>query len=106
MSDSPSECHAGAMSYVERSTRRRNGEAVQPHGRTATRYGRYGAGMSIDKVTSPGAIPLDQLVGEGPVVQILWIDAEHPVAANHAREPHRHDYHELFVLADGTMAHR
>lgn len=62
--------------------------------------------MSLEKITSSEAIPMDRLVGEGPVLQILWVDPQRPLVGANVREPHRHDYHELFVLTDGSMQHR
>lgn len=53
-----------------------------------------------------GPIPLDQLVGGGQPVHILWLSPDHDLVAGDIRAPHRHDYHELFVLSDGHLTHR
>ncbi|MCW2960664.1 MAG: transcriptional regulator, AraC family [Thermoleophilia bacterium] len=60
----------------------------------------------LERITSVGAIPIDRLIGDGPAVQIIWVDAEHPLETGVVREAHRHDYHELFFVGSGTMEHR
>ena len=62
--------------------------------------------MSLERVTRAGTIPLDRLVGDGPIVQILWVDPERPLVGGAVREAHRHDYHELFIAAEGSIDHR
>jgi AraC family transcriptional regulator, transcriptional activator of pobA len=62
--------------------------------------------MAEKATTTTDAIPLDHLVGEGPSLQTLWFDADAPLTTADVREPHRHDYHELFVLSSGSMRHR
>lgn len=61
----------------------------------------------IEKVTIPGPIELDQLAGASAPAQVICVDADHPLdPAAAPREPHRHDYHELFIVRAGSTGHR
>jgi AraC family transcriptional activator of pobA len=61
----------------------------------------------IEKVTVPGAIELDRLEGVSAPAQVLLADEPWTFDADHApREPHRHDYHELFLVRAGATEHR
>jgi AraC-like DNA-binding protein len=59
----------------------------------------------IDKVTLPGPIEVDQLRGTDAPAQVLLFDPSKPFAAGPTRDPHRHDYHELFLVRDGVTRH-
>jgi AraC family transcriptional activator of pobA len=61
----------------------------------------------IEKVTVPGPIELDRLLGATAPAQVMRMDGPwtHD-AADAPREPHRHDYHELFLVRAGSTLHR
>lgn len=59
----------------------------------------------IEKVTVPGPIALDQLLGTETPAQVVFVEAGDAITAGVPREPHRHDYHELFLVLDGVTDH-
>lgn len=61
--------------------------------------------MTLEKVTEAGSIPLDRLVGGPAPVQVVWLEPAQAVSTGPPRAPHRHDYHELFLLEAGTIEH-
>jgi AraC family transcriptional activator of pobA len=58
-----------------------------------------------ERITVPGAISLDRFDGEQAAAQVIWPDGTFSLEASQQREPHRHDYHELFIVRAGTLRH-
>jgi AraC family transcriptional activator of pobA len=62
-----------------------------------------GAGcVRLSLVTT--TLALDRLPDPANAVQVRWVDSME-VAPDDAREPHRHDYHELIWVRDGSGRH-
>lgn len=59
----------------------------------------------IEKITVPGPIALDQLLGATAPAQVLFMEQGEATPASPQREPHRHDYHELIIVLEGETEH-